>query len=418
VDDTTLITNLDLLPGEQVIFTAHNARYTRYVTTNGTTRADLTSGNASMPLAPDFTSFDVAGSYPILDHVIGDGNPPNEIAAAEMFLSNGLWEETATARVWNLEGSHSSESFEDSNDKVTSITVPISIPGTHVTLASQNGTTVDEGQSVTFIVTEANTGDVNLTSPYVRIMKGGVFFMDLVAPPNGGGDIYTPTGTLNGSTGNHSETWTWTFDSGPISGPTNFTATGHGLDDSFPDAVDITAPDYQDEFAQMSINSRSPHTLAGITASANAYHLPIGGDNVDLTFTEQNNGFVNLSNVRMDILKDGVAFSPYTPLQWPPTIGDNGNHILDVGETWSWTIPNVFISADTTFVATGYGEYGNPPKAVTYPPMTDEYATLSLIVPPPQETPGLSDWGIGLLIAGLAGGMIFFGYRRMRRSQS
>jgi hypothetical protein len=377
-----------------------------------------TSSNFTMPSDANFVDSDVAGSYPILDHVIGAGNPPNEIAAYDMFLFNGLWEEQAIARVWNVEGSHSSDSFIDSNDKLTSITVPISIPGTHVTLASQNGTIVDEGQSVTFTVTEANTGDVNLTSPYVRIMKGGVFYMDLVAPPNGGGDIYTPTGTLNGSLGNHAETWTWTFDSGPISGPTTFSATGHGLDDSYPDAVDITAPDYEEEFTEMSINSRSPHTKAGITASANAYHLPIGGDNVDLTFTEQNNGLVNLSNVRMDILKDGVAFAPYTPLQWPPTIGDNGNHILDIGETWSWTIPNVFISADTTFVATGYGEYGNPPVAVTYPPMTDEYATLSLIVPPPQETPGLSDWGIGLLIAGLAGVMIFFGYRRMRRSQS
>jgi hypothetical protein len=267
VDDTILITGLDLLPGEQVIFTANNAHYTRYFEVPGTpTRAELTlpGSNVAMPGDACFYDLDVPGSYPVLDHVIGSGNPPNEFALSEMFLQNGEWQEQAVARVWNIQGSHSSLSYNDSNDKVSTISTSVSVPDTTVQISSSSSE-VNASQSVTLTITERNTGSVDITSPHVELLKNGEVFADLAASPNGGGDIYSPTGVLNGSFNNQSETWTWTVDSGPLNCDTTFEAIGHGFDDSVP-PTDITYPTYLSEMARTCIEVITPPP--GITTDA------------------------------------------------------------------------------------------------------------------------------------------------------
>jgi hypothetical protein len=434
VDDTILTpTVIDLLPGEEIDYTSQNRTEYRYTPTGGQpSRVDLTTPNTTfaMPLAANFVPTVYNTTYPILDHVIGSGNPPNEIAASEYFVFNGVTQEEAIARVWNIEGAHISGGASNaSNDKLGSFPVPISLPGTTVHITSSNDT-VDAGQHVTLTITENNTGDVDLTSPHVVINKNDAFFMDLVAPP-ASGDIYLPTDVLNGSHNNHAEVWTWTLDSGAISGPTHFDAYGHGWDDSTP-SVDITTPqspiDYPFEHSRVDIGVNTPGTAVGVQAVLTPTVLPPGGGTADLTFTETNTQTVDLHNIHVTVYRDGVL---YTTLTWPPVLSNQnydqtlaGNHGTG-GEEWTWTITGVAINATTLFEAYGYGEYGSNPVQIVTTPGTQgnpdypaEYNYVNIPVPPPHQTPGLTYWGIGVLIAGFVGLIGFFGYRRMRRTQS
>lgn len=91
-----------------------------------------------------------------------------------------------------------------------------------------------------------------------------------------------------------------------------------------------------------------PNTAVGISASPNLVHI---GDTVTLTVTEQNTGDFPLTSPRVDV-DNGVG-----SLAAPPTSGDtNGNGVLDLGETWSWT-RIVTIADTTTFIALGHGFY-------------------------------------------------------------
>jgi hypothetical protein len=255
VDDTVLGVGLDFLPGEGVIYTPANAHFKKYREEAGKpTRAQLTQTNSSfaMPIDANFDEFDVPGSYPVLNHTIGT-MPPGEVAASEMFFQNGIWQISAVARILNMFGAHSSSDHNDSNDKLTSITIPIAVPNTIVTITS-NATEVDAGQSVLLTVTENNTGNVNLNSPHVKILKNGALFADLAAPPHSG-DTYTPAGVLNGSMNDQAEVWLWTLDSGPINETTVFTATGHGLEEG--SGRDITYLNgYPDERASIIISPK------------------------------------------------------------------------------------------------------------------------------------------------------------------
>jgi hypothetical protein len=255
IDDTVLGAGLDFLPGEGVIYTATNAHFKKYREEAGKpTRAQLTQTDSpfSMPLDANFDESDVPGSYPVLNHTIGT-MPAGEVAASEMFFQNDTWQIQSVARVLNLSGSHSSSNYNDSNDKLTSITIPIAVPGTIVSITS-NATVVDAGQSVLLTVTENNTGNVNLTSPHVVILKNGEPFADLAAPPNSG-DLYFPPGVLNGSMNNQAEIWSWTLDGGAIFETTVFTATGHGLEEG--SGRDITYLNgYPDERALLIINPK------------------------------------------------------------------------------------------------------------------------------------------------------------------
>jgi len=95
-------------------------------------------------------------------------------------------------------------------------------PDTKVTITSSSPT-VPSGESVTLTITEQNTGDVDLTDPYVEIWKNGEYMATLAAPPLTG-DVGDP-GVLNVG-----ETWTWEYDSGPITSTTTFVALGFGTD--------------------------------------------------------------------------------------------------------------------------------------------------------------------------------------------
>jgi hypothetical protein len=95
---------------------------------------------------------------------------------------------------------------------------------------------------------------------------------------------------------------------------------------------------------------QSPSTITTIVPSVTKV---VTGGSVNLTVTEANIGSVNLTNPQVAITKDGA---PFTTLEWPPATGDVADPgVLNVGETWNWTINLVLITTTTTFVATGSG---------------------------------------------------------------
>ena len=95
---------------------------------------------------------------------------------------------------------------------------------------------------------------------------------------------------------------------------------------------------------------QNPHTITTIVSSA---PMVVSGGSVTLTVTEYNSGNVSLTSPQVAVTKDGA---PLATLVAPPSSGDNGNNILDIGETWTWSnVPSGPITVATTFEALGFG---------------------------------------------------------------
>ena len=95
-----------------------------------------------------------------------------------------------------------------------------------------------------------------------------------------------------------------------------------------------------------------PNTEVNIEASEETVS---SGDSVTLTITEANTGAANLTNVYVEVRKNGAPFATldHTHLSWSSDM--NGDNVLDVDETWSWAINSGPITSTTTFVALGFG---------------------------------------------------------------
>jgi len=274
------------------------------------------------------------------------------------------------------------------------------VSGNTAVSITANTTTVNAGGMITLTVTEANTGNVALTNPFVNVNPGG-YLLNKASPYYVSGDA----GIIN--TLDIGETWTWIIPNVVVNANTVFTAIGHGTD---PLGNDITWPPYESERRAVSVTVNQPHTTTQITATPD--NLPASGGITTLTITETNDGFVPLNNPTVTV-SDGGLF--IVVLNGPPTGGDNGNGILDIGETWIWFINGVPVNANTTFTATGDATYGNPPIHVTWPQYPTERdsvtVTLTLVM-----LPASSNTGMAILIVGLAALMAFFIYRRTRQS--
>jgi hypothetical protein len=124
--------------------------------------------------------------------------------------------------------------------------------------------------------------------------------------------------------------------------------------------------------------NQSPSTNTTITSSA---PMVVAGGSVNLTVSEYNAGNVPLTGVEVEVLQDSTILDNLDYGDGPS--GDNGNGILDIGETWIWTnVPSNPISANTTFNATGSaiapGDF-----LVTYPddPGERDQVTVNSIAP-------------------------------------
>ena len=118
------------------------------------------------------------------------------------------------------------------------------------------------------------------------------------------------------------------------------------------------------------------------------------GWNVTLTISDTNDGDVPLTGAHVHLLADGVeyAFSPMG-VDSPYFVGgDDGNEVMDPGETWTWQV-TVSITSTTYFETWGHGTdpLGNP---VDYPDFASEYADITVEVGNATRTQGF--WGTHL----------------------
>jgi len=154
---------------------------------------------------------------------------------------------------------------------------------------------------------------------------------------------------------------------------------------------------------------QSPSTITSISSSAGKV---VAGGSVNLTVTEHNDGDVDLASPQVAVTKAGA---PSVTLEWPPTTGDTADPgVLNVGETWNWTINLVPITVTTTFVATGSG-IAPGDFLVTYPGDLQERDDLIVNTDVINKVRALLPW-IVLLAAIIVGASLFV--LRRRRAQS
>jgi hypothetical protein len=136
-----------------------------------------------------------------------------------------------------------------------------------------------------------------------------------------------------------------------INAPTTFEALGFGTD-SGGNIISYAADPvkYLGERATVTVNTVTPNTAVTITSSATTV---LSGGSVSLNITEANTGTDNLTSPRVEVRQGATLIAT---LVAPPSSGDNGNGVLNTGETWHWNnVPSLAINAPTTFEALGFG---------------------------------------------------------------
>ena len=232
------------------------------------------------------------------------------------------------------------------------------------------------GETVTLTVTEENTGDVPLTNVSVTVTNG----TSVIAVLNVADVTWGDGGGNGDAILDPDEAWNWTIPAVQVNADTTFTATGNGTD---PLGNYITYPDYEEERDNVTVNTIAPNTMVNISASA---YLVYAGETVDLYITEYNNGDDPLTNVHVNLT---YGTSTSTLDKTTATENITNDNILEVGETWSWTVSDVIVTSATTFNATGYGidSLGNP---VTYPDYEGEQDNVTVYTIAPNTEVNIS----------------------------
>lgn len=273
---------------------------------------------------------------------------------------------------------------------------PVCKPATTLTSAV-SASTIHSGDSVTWTVTEANTGTSPISNVTVTDQTAGpcTFVGTPQAAPNAAYNIGDTDrdGALDASP---AETWTFTCTKANITTTTTLRAFGSGTDTissksvtgdpskcTFDDSVTPPTGTPKAGFAATTVcdpNERANSVVTVIhpattmvvgaggasaaTASANPIHAT---DNVTYTFYEKNDGDVVLTSPTVstddancalatqtkkvdDLATSGVNEALYN-------VGDADNDLkLDVGEQWTFTCQTSYAQAGPkTIVATGHG---------------------------------------------------------------
>jgi len=286
--------------------------------------------------------------------------------------------------------------------------IPLTIlhSGSTVTIGAVS-TSIESGHSTTLNVSETNTGLNTLSAVHVVINNGTSDIADL----NQLSANFVSSNSTTDSYLEPNEMWSWTLvPTGTLTTTTVFTANGHGLDLL---NTDIAAPAFSNERRTVTVNVKAPGTDVGITA--NPTTVTAIGETVDLTITEANIGDTDLTNVSVEVNDGASTIATLTSAD-----SHSGDTVdpgtLNAGETWTWHINDIVITqlGATTFTAIGDGTYGSPAVHVTIPQFPLEQAEVTVSNIP--HTPASSNVGLGILIAGLLGVMVYVGYRRTRKA--
>lgn len=244
--------------------------------------------------------------------------------------------------------------------------------------------TASANATVTWTVTEANTGDTTLTSPYVNINNANTDAAGITS-------LSSTSSGFSGDNGNDTldpgETWTWAFIEFPTASE-HYWAFGHGFD---PAGADISvATGHADESADAKLTVLSDSIAdTKVSISSNPPTMSIGGQKycssrVTWTVTEMNTGDVVLSCPFVNVNKTDVDAPCVKKLDGSSCglTGDtNHNRKLDPGETWKWTFSEN-PTAGEHYWAFGHGKdpSGQDISAATGHPGEKADATLAVFV--------------------------------------
>jgi uncharacterized repeat protein (TIGR01451 family) len=146
------------------------------------------------------------------------------------------------------------------------------------------------------------------------------------------------------------------------------------------------------DFALHSFNTCNPSTTLSVASSppvfdSTTYSLVHAGDSATFTFSENNNGNVNLTNPHVNVTTTGGTLgSNCTNGVAQFTSGDtNSNGFLDPGETWVFTCTITFNTAGSfTITGTGHGTFNG--QDITAPAVPAEQKSASVNVISPSTT--------------------------------
>ena len=188
------------------------------------------------------------------------------------------------------------KTFCDDGERA-SVPVDIANPGTKVTVTPFVTETV-AGENVNLTITEANTGDVGLTNPYVVLTYDSTTVTLDKTHYYVSGDTDND-GVLDGSD-TVAETWTWSYDV-IINVTTEFTVTGHG---TAPGGTDITYPFQTSEQAKATV--------------------PVGG-------ATRTWGFWKTHLYLVNYMLDNIVTSPIDMGTWKNYSGVLQTHVIGIG---------------------------------------------------------------------------------------
>ncbi len=182
--------------------------------------------------------------------------------------------------------------------------------------------------------------NVNDGSGFVNAPDSTVINVSKVSGP---GNLSTTSCTTSGGTGSCTDTLTSsTSGTTVVNGSVTISVGGVSLTRATGDANVGDSANAQKTWI-------NPHT----TISVNAFtQETTQGENVMLTISDKNDGDVPLTNDTVTLTYGSTTIvldknsSNFT--------GDNGNGIMDPGETWTWVV-NIVITSDTTFNVAGDG---------------------------------------------------------------
>jgi hypothetical protein len=234
---------------------------------------------------------------------------------------------------------------------------------------------VAPGDEVVWTVVERNDGTTALGDVRVDLSTDGgdTVFLTLTnaSATFVGGDSTNP-GVLDPG-----EAWTWQVSTFPADDVT-VTATGYGTD---PFGQEITWPLDPDERASASVDVARSSTAVTISADP---AVVVAGSSVTWTVTETNDGetplegvFVNLDTTLGPAGQDDGDLARLDATS-PGFTGDDGDGVLESGETWQWVLVTS-PSADVTVTATGHG-LDPLGRDITWPDDPDERAAASVDV--------------------------------------